>query len=197
MNTDELFAQVLAWGFGLVFPVALVFRLRSQATRETLDRRPEGVFILATLRPAGLAYMVALVTYMVNPPAMSWAALPLPVWLRWSGLVAWAVAFALLIWTLATLGKNLTDTVAIRRAHMLVTNGPYRWIRHPFYDCVLLLMLSGAIVAANWLLFVLAITVFTLMAIRVPIEERKLLERFGEPYATYAAKTGRFLPKGN
>ena len=195
MDADHHFARVLAWGFAIVFPFALVFRIRSQATREKLDRRPEGLFILLTLRPAGLAYMALLITYMVNPAALAWASLPLPIWMRWSGVATWALAFALLIWTLATLGKNLTDTVAIRRAHTLVTSGPYRWIRHPFYDCTFLLMLSAALIAANWLLFALAITVFTLMAVRVPIEERKLLERFGEPYADYIRTTGRFLPR--
>jgi len=195
VTADQLFARILLIGFAIVFPVGLFFRLRSQATREKLDRRPEGLFILATLRPAGLAYIALLVTFMFNPPALAWSSIPLPVWLRFSGVALWGVAFALLIWTLTNLGKNLTDTVAIRKAHTLVTSGPYRWIRHPFYVCGFLLMISGALIAANWLLFVLAGTVFTLMAIRVHTEEQKLLERFGRPYADYVSKTGKFLPR--
>jgi len=42
----------------------------------------------------------------------------------------------LLIWTLRTLGANLTDTVITRKEHTLVTSGPYRWVPHPFYDAV-------------------------------------------------------------
>jgi protein-S-isoprenylcysteine O-methyltransferase Ste14 len=27
----------------------------------------------------------------------------------------------------------LTDTLVTRREHTLITHGPYRWVRHPFY----------------------------------------------------------------
>jgi len=37
-----------------VFPIGIYHRLRSQATRESLDRWQEGLFILATLRPVGI-----------------------------------------------------------------------------------------------------------------------------------------------
>jgi hypothetical protein len=39
----------------LVLPIGIYYRVKSQATREKLDRRQEGLFILATLRPLGLA----------------------------------------------------------------------------------------------------------------------------------------------
>ena len=48
------------------------------------------------------------------------------------------VTAVLLIWTLRSLGPNLTDTVVTRQAHTLVTRGPYRWVRHPFYGCMAL-----------------------------------------------------------
>ena len=43
------------------------------------------------------------------------------------------VAACLLIWTFRSLGTNLTDTVVTRKDHTLVTSGPYRFVRHPFY----------------------------------------------------------------
>ena len=43
-------------------------------------------------------------------------------------------ACGLLVWTFRCLGKNLTDTVVTRQEHTLVMQGPYRWVRHPFYD---------------------------------------------------------------
>jgi protein-S-isoprenylcysteine O-methyltransferase Ste14 len=105
-----------------------------------------------------------------------------------------ATAGALLFWTLHTLGTNLTDTVVTRKAHTLVVNGPYRWARHPFYDTVALLLIAISLVAANWFLLMTGALVVTLLALRVPREEKRLVARFGDDYRGYMARTNRFLP---
>ena len=132
---------------------------------------------------------------MVNPAAMAWSSLPLPIWLRWTGVALFAITAVLLIWTLRSLGPNLTDTVVTRQAHTLVTRGPYALVRHPFYDCMALFTLSIALTASNWFLIGTGIVAFSLLAARSWTEEAKLLERFGEPYRAYRAATGRFLPR--
>jgi protein-S-isoprenylcysteine O-methyltransferase Ste14 len=195
VSPDQTFQRVLIAACAVVFPVALYFRVRSQMTREKLDRRQEGWFILLTLRPAGLACAMSILAYMINPSNMAWSAVALPLWLRWMGVVVWGSAVVLIFWTFRNLGRNLTDTVVTRKQHTLITSGPYRWVRHPFYDCVLLMTVGASLMAANWFMFLTGVAVFVFMAIRVQTEERKLLERFGEPYAQYVGRTGRFLPK--
>jgi protein-S-isoprenylcysteine O-methyltransferase Ste14 len=91
--------------------------------------------------------------------------------------------------------RNLTDTVVTRRAHTLVTGGPYRWVRHPFYVAALLMTVGNALAAANWFLFAGGITTFILMAGRSRIEERILLGQFGDAYHAYRSRTGRFVPR--
>ena len=59
-NHDQTFRAVLLIGFLVVLPVAAYYRLKSQATGEKLDRWQEGLFMLATLRPAGLALWLGL-----------------------------------------------------------------------------------------------------------------------------------------
>ena len=54
MNHDQTFRAVLIVVFLLVLPIGIYHRLKSQATREKLDRGQEGLFILATLRPVGV-----------------------------------------------------------------------------------------------------------------------------------------------
>jgi len=100
----------------------------------------------------------------------------------------------LLLWTFHTLGPNLTDTVVTRKTHTLVTHGPYRWVRHPFYDCMLLFVTSAALMMANWFVLAGGVVTFALLAVRSRTEEQKLLDRFGEPYRAYRASTGRFIP---
>lgn len=141
--------------------------------------------------------MAGLITYMLNPMRMAWAALPLPVWLRWTGVAIGVAAGALLVWTLLNLGRNLTDTVVTRKAHTLVTTGPYRWIRHPFYVSTALSITANRLVAANWFLLVAGWLTVLLLVIRTRREEGLLLARFGAAYRSYMDRTGRFLPRAS
>jgi len=195
MNQDQTFRFVLIVGALIVQPLMLYHRLRSQATGEALDRWQEGRFVLFTLRPVLIAAWLGLIAYMMNPGWMAWSSVSLPAWLRWAGVGLGAVAAALLIWTLRNLGKNLTDTVVTRRAHTLVSGGPYRWVRHPFYDALALGFLANALAAANWFLLLTGGVVVILLVVRTRTEEEKLLLRFGDLYRTYVERTGRFLPK--
>jgi len=194
MNHDQTFALVLRVGWLTLLPIIAFHRIRSQMTGEKLDRRQEGALILLTLRPAGIAHMVGVVTYMVDPSRMAWSSMPIPLWLRWAGVAVGAASGCLLVWTLVNLGKNLTDTVVTRKAHTLVTVGPYRWVRHPFYDAVALAVLANSLVAANWFLLATGALLMTMMVIRTRREEAHLLARFGDAYRSYMNRTGRFFP---
>ena len=195
MNPDQTFRMILIAGSLLLFPVAAYYRVRSESTREPLDRWQEGPFILFTLRPAGLAYIVGFFAYMIEPSSMAWSSMPLPEWARWVGVCVGAIAGSLWIWTFRNLGKNLTDTVVTRREHTLVTKGPYRWVRHPFYDAVALSVVATSMAAANWFLLLVGGLVFMLMIVRTRMEEEKLLSRFGDSYRAYVERTGRFVPR--
>ena len=194
MNLDTTFRPLVVAGFLLIMLIGIPFRVRSQATREPLDRRQEGIAMMIALRLAGFALWAAAIAFMISPASMAWASLPFPAWLRWSGAGLGAITPLLLFWTLRSLGPNLTDTVVTREAHTLVTRGPYRWVRHPFYDCMAFFTLSLGLMAANWFVLGAGVLVFGLLAVRSRTEEAKLLERFGEPYRAYRASTGRFVP---
>ena len=56
MNLDYTFRTLIVIGFFTLLPIGVYHRLKSQATRERLDRSQEGAFILATLRPVGLLH---------------------------------------------------------------------------------------------------------------------------------------------
>jgi protein-S-isoprenylcysteine O-methyltransferase Ste14 len=195
MNHDQAFRTALIVIFVLFVPIGLYHRIQSQATGEKLDRRQEGIFILATLRPAGAVLWIGLLAYIIDPSWMAWSSVRLPDWLRWTGVGVCALACALLIWTFRRLGKNLTDTVVTRREHTLITHGPYRWVRHPFYDSGALLSFGASVVAANWFLFATSSVFVCLIVIRTRVEERNLLARFGDSYQAYIDRTGRFLPR--
>jgi len=162
---------------------------------EPLDRRQEGLILAIALRLAGLALWIATLAYLINPAWMAWASLPLADGVRWFGAVCGLLCAVLMYRTLAALGTNLTDTVVTRQEATLVTDGPYRWVRHPFYVAAGLMMASVTLLAANAAIGLASLLVLALLAARTPNEERRLEERFGEPYRAYRARTGAFVPK--
>src|SRR2546430_14534952 len=166
MNHDQTFRAVLIAVLLLILPIGIYHRLKSQATCERLDRWQEGPFILATLRPVGIALWLGLIAWVIDPDWMGWSSVSLPTWLRWTGVGMIAIACGLLLWTLRCLGKNLTDTVVIRQQHTLVIHGPYRWVRDPFYDSAALLAVAGSAIAADWVLFVSRVGLVFLVIIR-------------------------------
>lgn len=195
MDLDHTFRMLMVVGFFLLFPIGLFYRLKSQATGERLDRSQEGAFMLATLRPVGLIYWAGMVAYMIDPAWMAWSSMPLPAWVRWTGTALAPLGAGLLVWTFRALGPNLTDTVVTRQSHTLVTRGPYRFVRHPFYDSAAVLAVATSMMMANWFVLVTGALVFLLLALRSRIEEDMLIARFGAPYRAYQTQTGRFLPK--
>ena len=78
----------------------------------------------------------------------------------------------------------------------LVTSGPYRYVRHPFYTSYLIFWTGLAI--GTWLLW--AVPVLLLMAVLYTVaargEEAKFARtQMSDEYATYRARTGMFWPK--
>ncbi len=196
MEDENIFRIILILGFGVVFPIALYHRLAAHlASREKLNRRAEGLFILTTLRPIALVGIVGLLAYVINPAWMSWSAVRLPMWVRWLGVGLGVIAALLLIVVFRSLGTNLTDTVVTRARHTLVTCGPYRWVRHPFYVAFTLAVAANSVVTANWFLALTGVVTVALIVVRTRTEEEKLIERFGDAYRTYMERTGRFIPR--
>jgi protein-S-isoprenylcysteine O-methyltransferase Ste14 len=194
MDYDTPFRIALGIGALIFVPIGAYFRIRSQRTGERLDRRREGLFLLLTLRPLGLVTMLGLLAFLIEPAWMSWGSMPLPLPIRWTGIALGVFAGLLLVWTLHTLGANLTDTVVTRARHTLVVTGPYQWVRHPFYVAAGLALLANSLAAANWFILLTGGLTFALIVHRISIEEAELVARFGDQYQDYMARTRRFLP---
>ena len=88
----------------------------------------------------------------------------------------------------------LGDIFAGPPAH-LMTTGPYRVVRHPFYCSYLLVWLAGLVATAKWWL---ALTVAIMVAIYLRaarFEERKFLDSaLARHYRDYQARTGQLVP---
>lgn len=144
-----------------------------------------------------LPAFAAVVVYAVAPSWLAWAALPLPAWLRWAGLGVALAGFALLHWAHTALNHNWSDTPRLLKNQVLVTHGPYRWVRHPIYTGFLLILGSTLLISANALIGGLWLGLTALeVAARIRFEEALMLTTFGEQYRAYQKTTGALLPPG-
>lgn len=195
MQSEFAFRVALAVVILLTMAVTVYYRIQAAKSGEKVSHREEGIAFAIVLRLAGLTLWVATFGHLFFPAYFDWATMPVPVWLRWAGVVCGALCSLLMWWTLSSLGKNLTDTVVTRAEATLVTHGPYRWVRHPFYLTAALLMASVTLLSANWFIGFSSLAVLALLAVRTPKEEQKLIEKFGDEYRHYMARTGRFFPR--
>ena len=130
------------------------------------------------------------------PETLLWAAIPFPVWARIIGVVLGIAALLWFIWVHQSLGNNLSVRLRIKDRQILVTDGPYRWIRHPMYSAFYLLHIAVFFLTANWFIGVTWLAGLTIIILlRISREEKMLLERFGDQYVSYMERTGRFVPR--
>lgn len=111
------------------------------------------------------------------------------------GLIVMLLGLGLRIWAALVLGQFYTRTLRIASDHVLVRNGPHRWMRHPGYLGSLLLWLGFGLTATNGLA---ALAVSSVMVYaygrRMQAEETMLLRSLGEPYRNYIRTTARLIP---
>ena len=178
------------------FGISAYYRYRARLTAGTIPRANEPMGLITGRALVSIPLFGSVLAYLIQPRWMAWAELPLPAWARWlgAGLGILAVPFAL--WVFRSIGSNVSETVLTKPGQTLVTIGPYHWIRHPLYAASGLLLLGVGLMAANWLILLLA--TFALVLIRIvviPREEAALLELFGSQYRDYITTTGSLVPR--
>ena len=133
--------------------------------------------------------------YIFFPQTLAWARIPLAPWLRLIGALLAILALIWFIWIHRNLGNNLSVRLRIKESHKLVTDGPYRWIRHPMYSAFYLLHFAVFFLTANWFIGVTWLAgLSVIILLRVKREESMLIAKFGDEYVSYIERTGRFIP---
>ena len=95
----------------------------------------------------------------------------------------------------STLGRQWSYAARLVEGHALVTEGPYRLVRHPIYTAMLGKLLAANFAFGHWLGLVIALPLFLVgTSIRVRSEERLLRSQFGTEYDDYAKRVPAFVP---
>ena len=85
--------------------------------------------------------------------------------------------------------------VSANRPSTLLTEGIYSKVRHPRY-LGLMCEISATALLVNYLaIYLLVLATIPVLYLTVWLEERELVERFGEAYERYMRQVPRFLPR--
>jgi protein-S-isoprenylcysteine O-methyltransferase Ste14 len=192
-NLFRIFAALI-----LISAITISVYFRRKADRdsgETVSMKEESKPIFLALRLGGLVLWFSPLIYAIAPAWLVWSKIGLPDWVRWLGVVIGFATLFLIYWMFTSIGTGITPTVVTRNEHKLSTRGPYRWIRHPLYSFGTLAFLALGVIADSWLIVLLAVLAFILLAMRTPSEEAHLIDKFGDEYREYMRQTGRYLPR--
>lgn len=122
--------------------------------------------------------------------------LPFPAGIRWLGAGLIFAGDLLFIWSHKALGSNWSPILEIRKGHTLVTDGPYRFIRHPMYAAIFLIGIGVLLLSANWIVALsYMMPTASLYLVCVSDEEEMMIGQFGDEYRPFMTRTGRLISK--
>ena len=175
-------------------------RKEDKSTRVKMHNEHEMPLLLKLRQIFGIPFYMGVLVWTFAPRFMEWSALPLPLWLRWAGLGLGLFSVFLNAWSHKTLsqklGEDFDPALRLLKVPALVKEGPYGTMRHPIYLAFLLMQISALLLTANWFIGFCGLAIIvSVIAIRVPEEEKLLIEQFGDEYREYKNHTGILLPK--
>jgi len=114
--------------------------------------------------------------------------------IRYIGLAVYLIFSWIQIWAFKTLGENYSQDILIKKDHQLVTNGPFRIIRHPQYMSQILLDLGGAAATLSYIVAPIAVIQILFILLRASVEDKLMAKHFGIEFSSYKKRSGFVLP---
>jgi protein-S-isoprenylcysteine O-methyltransferase Ste14 len=172
--------------FGIFWLLA-AFAQKRNARRQTVGSRLMQISIILLVvvplvvvdRRAGVLYR----HFYQNSPAVQYV-----------GVLLLLLGCGFAVWARVTLGRNWSGIVTVKENHTLITRGPYAWVRHPIYTGVLLGLLGTAIALGTILSLLEVPVIACAFWLKIRIEEKFMLETFGEQYTSYRQHVRALIP---
>ena len=112
-----------------------------------------------------------------------------PLWLQVLGLFTIIVSYALVFWAMVV-NRFFSSVVRIQsdRGHVVVSGGPYAFIRHPGYTGGILILAASGIALGSWIAAAFLITITVPFLLYRVINEDRVLQAQLPGYAEYAQR---------
>ena len=186
---DPFFSTILAF---LVFGAFFIDYALPRALAEHDPQHPVRIQDRSSFRIIQAAGLVAIATALIFR-YLNWTIAPSAI--QYIGLLLIPTGLAIREWAIIKLGRFFARTVQIEPGHRLITDGPYRWLRHPAYTGMVLIYLGIALALGTWLGGVVTLGVMLAATLyRIRVEEQVLIQVFGNEYREYMKRTWRLFP---
>jgi protein-S-isoprenylcysteine O-methyltransferase Ste14 len=116
-----------------------------------------------------------------------------PPW-RWVGLTLAILGGGIMFISAMNLGRQYSPEVTIQEGHRLVTHGLYRFIRHPRYLGLFILLLGFGLIFRSWAGAATSVAALAALIWRIKDEEKMMAREFGLEWEKYSRHTWRLLP---
>jgi protein-S-isoprenylcysteine O-methyltransferase Ste14 len=183
--TTPFLVSIYCW-----FAFELGLLVRDLVRRKGRLRQDRGTRMIVSVSVA--------LSILIGIPLRTWVPaldMPAPHAFGIAGIVVIWLGLAVRVWSVVTLGRSFSTFVQVDADQVVVTRGPYRWVRHPSYTGLLLIALGFGLGAANWLsLLVCAVGPALGLLPRIAVEEAELTRVLGERYRGYQKATHRIVP---
>ena len=189
--STALFAfVVLCW---LAFAAAFMFKRSPPGDGGARERKRASASIFGiALQGAGYAVAWGFHRQYFTPPSAN-DALNVALAAVAAALAVFSVWFV--VAAARTLGKQWSLAARVVEGHKLVTEGPYRIVRHPIYTGMLGMLLATCAATTLPPAVPFAVLVFLVgTLIRVRSEEKLLRETFGADFDDYSRRVRGFIP---
>ena len=116
-------------------------------------------------------------------------------WVGFIGLLIGGIGIVVRCMAFYALGRFFTRTLQKSVNHTLITNGIYKYIRHPGYLSDILIFLGVGMELLNWIPILLIVAAYpATYCYRIKMEERMLIEIFSESYIYYQKYSKKLIP---
>ncbi|MBI1980700.1 MAG: isoprenylcysteine carboxylmethyltransferase family protein [Methylocystis sp.] len=150
------------------------------------SRIPWPPILMGLTLAAGLALDAATQTSLIDRASSSF--------IQAAGAAIVVLALANDVWCFRIFSRHQTTIMPHRAASFLVTEGPFRFSRNPIYvSHVALIFGLGLFLGSPFTLLLTPVLAVGLTKLAIKPEERRLLEKFGDDYRSYVARTRRWL----
>jgi len=179
--------------FAVAIAVWAVFELVMRVRQHLLSRGPAAVDRSAFVLLPCLGAAIVAAEVLGRRGGLPWPGGP--VWPFVTGIILIAAGVGLRAWSIVTLGRFFQYWIKVQPGHRVVTGGPYRFVRHPSYTGIGLVLAGIALACGDmWGLLAVAVLGGAGLAVRIRAEERQLTDSLGEEYEQFAAGRKRLVP---
>ncbi|MGA2934308.1 MAG: isoprenylcysteine carboxylmethyltransferase family protein [Methanomicrobiales archaeon] len=175
--------QISFWLFWLVSAIRF---------GSTYKRRQTNRFLLPVL-PL-LVLIGIFLSEEVSSDLLQWRVIPDGIASGLIGIFITILGLGFAVWARIHLGKNWSSRPGIKVDHTLIRTGPYQFVRNPIYTGILSGYAGTAIVIGELWAFVLILFILAVFLMKIRVEEKYLLEEFGEAYILYRKEVKALIP---